>query len=276
MLQAFVITLREGLEAFLIVAISLAYLRKSGRRELIPAVHWGIGLSILLSIAAAWLFQKASNQALWEGVLAIVAAVLVASLIVHMWRHARRLKREIEGHLEQSALKTGGAAFAGVFLFTLLMISREGMETALLMGTLLFQLHAVDIIGGAVAGTLCAGVVAWLWSKYGHRVNLALFFQVTAVFLMVFVVQLIIYGFHELTEANIFPYSEPLHWATEPYGPDGRYGQYLTYFLVLLPMAWLAVSTLFGQRKPATVQSAVQSHGGSSHTSTHSGARLGA
>jgi len=275
MLQAFVITLREGLEAFLIVAISLAYLRKSGRRELIPAVHWGIGLSIVLSVAAAWLFQRASNQALWEGVLAIAAAVLVASLIVHMWRHAKRLKREIEGHLYQSTMKTGRAAFAGVFFFTLLMISREGMETALLMGTLLFQIHAVDIIGGAVAGTVCAATVAWLWSRYGYRVNLALFFQVTAVFLLVFVAQLLIYGFHELTEANIFPYSEPLHWATEPYGPDGRYGQYLTYFLVLLPMAWLAASMLFGQRKPATVQSVAQSHGGSSHSS-RSGARLGA
>ena len=69
MLQAFVITLREGLEAFLIVAISLAYLRKSGRHQLIPAVHWGIGLSVLLSIGAGVLFQRASNQALWEGMV---------------------------------------------------------------------------------------------------------------------------------------------------------------------------------------------------------------
>jgi hypothetical protein len=67
MLQAFVITLREGLEAFLIVAISLAYLRKSARHELIPAVHWGIAASIALSIAAGLLLQRASNQALWEG-----------------------------------------------------------------------------------------------------------------------------------------------------------------------------------------------------------------
>src|SRR5215510_15162147 len=95
MLQAFVITLREGLEAFLIVAISLAYLRKSGRHALVPAVRWGIGVSILLSIGAAVLFQRASNQALWEGVLAIVAAVLVASLIVHMWRHARSEERRV-------------------------------------------------------------------------------------------------------------------------------------------------------------------------------------
>ena len=250
MFQAFVITLREGLEAFLIVAISLAYLRKSGRHQLVPAVRWGIVVSIAVSIGAAMLFQRASNQALWEGVLALTAAVLVATLIVHMWRHARRLKTEIEAHLASSAAQTGAKAFAGVFLFTLLMITREGMETALLMGTLLFQIRAVDIILGAVAGTACAAIVAWLWSRYGHRVNLGLFFQVTALFLAVFVVQLLIYGFHELTEANIFPYSEPLHVATEPYGPDGQYGRYLSYMLVIIPVAWLMFAGLFGGRKP--------------------------
>jgi high-affinity iron transporter len=255
MWQAFVITLREGLEAFLIIAISLAYLRKGNRSELIPAVHWGIATSVLLSIGAGWLFYQARNQALWEGVLAIAAAISVASLTVHMWRTAKRIKRDIEGRLHASTLKSGPAAFAGVFLFTLLMITREGMETALLMGTLVFQMKApVDLVLGAVGGMVVAGFFASLWSRYGHRVPLGLFFQVTAVFLMVFVVQLLIYGFHELTEANIFPYSEALHIATEPYGPDGLYGKYLTYFLVLMPMGWLAIATLFGGRKPISTQ----------------------
>ena len=206
---------------------------------------WASAVAIGLSIGAAFLFQRAANQALWEGLLAIAAAISVASLTVHMWRTARRIKGDIEGHLHNSTLKTGTAAFLGVFGFTLLMISREGMETALLMGTLLFQVQSGHVIAGAVAGTAVAAFVAWLWSRYGHRVNLGLFFQVTAVFLLVFVVQLLIYGFHELTEANIFPYSEPLHWATEPYGPDGRYGQYLTYLLVMLPLGWLVFSSLF-------------------------------
>jgi high-affinity iron transporter len=251
MLQAFVITLREGLEAFLIVAISIAYLKKSQRSELVPAVRWGIGLAILLSIGAAELFYRARNQALWEGLLALLAAVSVFSLTVHMWRTAKRIKRDIEGHLHASTLKTGAAAFAGVFLFTLLMITREGMETALLVGTLLFQMKApADVLMGAMGGILLAAFVASLWSRYGHRVNLGLFFQVTAVFLFVFVVQLVIYAFHELMEANIFPYSGPLHAATEPYGPDGIYGHYLSYMLVLLPMGWLAFSSLVsGGRK---------------------------
>ena len=77
-----------------------------------------------------------------------------------------------------------------------------------------------------------------------------MFFQVTAIFLLLFVAQLLIYGFHELTEANVFPNSEALHWATEPYGPDGIYGQWLTYLLVALPMAWLLVSSLMGRKTP--------------------------
>jgi high-affinity iron transporter len=246
MLQAFVITLREGLEAFLIVAISLAYLRKTGRAGLVPAVHWGIAAAIALSIAAGVLLARARNQALWEGVLALAAAALVATLIVHMWRTGKRMKKEIEGRLEQSALKSGAAAFAGVFGFTVLMITREGMETALLMNALLFSIQSFELIAGAVTGTIVAALVAYLWSRYGHRVNLSRFFQVTAVFLAVFVVQLVIYGFHELTEANIgIPNADWWHWKTEPYGPDGAYGQYLTYALVALPMAWLAISTIF-------------------------------
>src|SRR4051794_27266442 len=111
MIQAFVITLREGIEAFLIVAISLAYLKKTGRRALIPAVHWGIALSVVLSVAAGFLLAQASNQSLWEGVLALTAAVLVASLTVHMWRAGRRMKSEIEGRLEASSTRMGRSAF---------------------------------------------------------------------------------------------------------------------------------------------------------------------
>ncbi len=256
MIQAFIITLREGIEAFLIVAISLAYLKKTGRHTLLPAVHWGIGLSVILSVASGFLLARANNQALWEGVLAMTAAVLVASLTVHMWRAGRRMKSEIEGRLEASSIKVGRAAFWGVFGFTVLMITREGMETALLMTQLIFTIKSTQVAAGAAAGTVCAAVIAWLWSRYGYRVNLARFFQVTAVFLLVFVLQLLIYGFHELTEANIFPGSGPLHEATEPYGPDGVYGQYFTYMLVLLPIGWLAVSSFLHRNHTTRSQAA--------------------
>jgi len=195
MLQAlppFVITLREGLEAFLIVAISLAYLKKTGRQHLASAVRLGIVISVAVSVGAGLLLQEVRNQSLWESVLALVAAVSVTTLIVHMWRTGRRMKKNIEGRLELSAEKTGVAAFAGVLGFTVLMITREGMETALLMHSLLVQVQVPMIVVGAAGGTLAAATVAWLWSRYGHRVNLSRFFQVTAIFLFVFVVQLLI------------------------------------------------------------------------------------
>ena len=208
MLQAFVITLREGLEAFLIVAISLAYLKKTERRELVPAVHWGIVVSVILSIGAGMLLARARNQSLWEGILGIAAAVLVASLTVHMWRAGRHMKKDIEGRLAASSVKTGTAAFVGVFAFTLLMITREGMETAMLVNALLFSAERSTSPAGAIGGTIVPHSSPGSGRATGYRVNLARFFQVTAIFLLVFVVQLLIYGFHELTEANVFPNSE--------------------------------------------------------------------
>lgn len=258
MLNAFVITLREGLEAFLIVAITLAYLRKTGRVKLVPAVYWGIVVSVAVSIVAGVALARASNAALWEGILALVAAVLVTWMVVHMWRVSKTIKSQIEGRIEDAALRQGTAAFFGVMGFTVLMITREGMETALLMNALIFQVqNSARLILGAAGGTLVAAFVAWLWSRHGHRVNLGRFFQVTAVFLMIFAVQLVIYGFHELTEAHIFPYSDTLHWATEPYGPDGQYGRYFTYLLVAIPMTWLLFASLLERRREAvTVVSA--------------------
>src|SRR5262245_56372612 len=106
-LQAFVITLREGLEAFLIVAISLAYLRKSGREALTRAVYTGIAGGFAVSVVGGYLLFNASNQEFLEGPLAIVAALSVAWMVAHMWRAGRYMKRDIEGRLGQSAVRTG-------------------------------------------------------------------------------------------------------------------------------------------------------------------------
>jgi len=240
--QAFVITLREGLEAFLIVAISLAYLRKRGREELTTAVRWGIAAAIAVSVLGGYLLYHAANQERLEGPLALVAAISVMTLTVHMWRVARRMKGEIEGHLRTSAERAGLGALTGVFLFTLLMVGREGMETALL----LMQLrNTLFLVFGATTGVLAAAGMAWLWSRYGHRVNLGLFFQVTAIFLFVFVVQLFIQGIHETSEQGFLgAYSGAIHEATESWGPDSAFGHVLTYMLVLLPAGWLVVRGL--------------------------------
>jgi len=243
MLQAFVITLREGFEAFLIVAISLSYLRKSGRAALAPAVRWGTATALALSVVGGYLLFHAANQEWLDGPLAVVAAVSVTWMVVHMWRFGRRMKGDIEGRLQSTG--TGAAAFTGVLLFTTLMITREGMETALL----LFQLRETMWLAiGALAGVAGAAGVAWLWSRYARRINLALFFQCTAIFLFVFVVQLLIKGFHEMAEQNYLPWSEVIHARTEAWGPDSAFGHVLSYLLVILPVAWLLLKAAFSRR----------------------------
>lgn len=252
MLEGFMITLREGMEAFLIVGLSIAFLRKSGRRRLESAVHWGIVTAVVLCVMGGiFLYQVAFNQALWEGIFSLLAATFVGSLTVHMWRHARTIKKDIENRLEVASTQEAGAgAYFAVFLFTVLMISREGIETALLLSSLMFQVAARPMFIGAILGVVAAALMAFLWTRFGYRVNLKRFFQVTAVFLFVFVVQLLIYSFHELAEASLFPNSDYLHEITEPYGPDGKYGKLITYSLVLLPASWLLLSS-FLERKPA-------------------------
>ena len=255
MLQAFIITLREGLEAFLIVAISLSFLRRSGRAALTSAVRWGIGAAAVVSAAGGYVLYHAANQQWLEGPLAMIAAVSVTWMTVHMWRVGRRMKNDIEVRLRTSSARAGVAAFVGVFLFTLLMVSREGLETALLLMQLRETLH---LALGAALGVAGAAIVAWFWSRYGRRVNLGLFFQATAIFLLVFVVQLTIQGVHEMAEQGYLPYSAVLHAQTEAWGPDSAVGHLMTYLLVILPLGWVlikaAVSTrpVF-QQSPAAV-----------------------
>src|SRR4029077_10778236 len=131
------------------------------------------------------------------------------------------------------------------------MITREGMEMAFIAATLARQAESVPLFWGALFGIALAAALAWGWSRYGHRINLGLFFQVTSIFLMLFALQLLVYAFHEATEANVLPIDNQ-HWhiATEPYGPEGVYGAILTYALVLVPALWIVWSMFGGRAKP--------------------------
>ena len=237
MLSSFIIVLREGFEAFLIVAIVLAYLRRSDRSRLVPAVYLGIVVAIAASGVIGWFLYQGANTPLWEGLMGLVAVPFVVVLVVHMWRAGPALKGRMEDHLERTARKPRVAAVAGVFLFTLLMITREGMETALM----LLQVRSPQAVQGALLGLAAAGGMAWGWTRYGHRIDLRRFFRVTGIFLLIFVVQIAIYSLHELSEAGIFRSEAVLqfHMATEPFSPYGRYGRWFTWIMVGVPAAWL-------------------------------------
>ena len=242
MLQAFVIMLREGFEAFLIVSISVSYLKKSGRSWLMPAVWWGSALSILLSTMMGFVLAQGVNEPLWEGTLGVVAAIMVTGLTLHMWKHARTQKSEMESKLQnissEKSSKTG--LFWGVFVFTVFMITREGMETALM----LIQVPEHRIFMGVALGLLAVIGFCFLWVRFSSLINVKLFFQVTGVFLLLFVVQILIYSFHEFAEAGLLPYSEQFHAATEPFSPDGIYGRWFSVITVGVSATWLIFAWL--------------------------------
>ena len=246
MLNALIIVFREGFEAFLTVAIIFAFLRKTGRDWLRPAVYWGIAASIVASAALGWVLQSV-NQPLWEGVLAVVAAVLVVTFVVHVWRTAPRMKQEMETKLEEHSTKSSRTLAAlGVFGFTLLMITREGMETVLLLIQVREQ---TNFVVGAILGVIAAAALSWLWAHFGHRINIKRFFQVTGLFLLLFTVQIVFYAIHEFSEAEILPNSEAIHLATEPYSADGRYSMHIMFGMLAFCALWLATMTLIDRAR---------------------------
>jgi high-affinity iron transporter len=240
MWQGFTIALREGIESFLIVALTLSYLKRTGRPALARAVYAGIAVSVVACIGAGLFFSQAEKKPLWEGILALTAAALVGSLLVYMKRVSTRMKSDMERRIETRARAfSPGRAFWGVFAFTVLMIMREGLETALLVATAFLQLHSATVTAGLGLGVVAAAAIAFAWSRLGRGVDLRGLLNVSAIFLALFLVQLLLYGVHELSEAGVFPASQAVHDATEILGPDGRVGHLLAYLLAIVPTVWL-------------------------------------
>jgi len=240
MWQGFTIALREGIESFLIVALTLSYLKRTGRAPLARAVYAGIAVSVAACIAAGLFFSQAGEKPLWEGILALAAAALVGSLLVYMKRVSFRMKSDMERRIESRArVFSQRRAFWGVFAFTMLMMMREGLETALLVATAFFQMRSASVTMGLGFGIVAAAAIAFTWSRLGRGVDLRGLLNVSAIFLALFLVQLLLYGVHELSEAGVLPYSQTVHDATEILGPDGRVGHLLAYLLAIVPTVWL-------------------------------------
>ena len=268
MLNSFIIVLREGFESFLLVAVILAYLSKSGQRWLKTPVYVAIAVALAASGGLAYLLatgiddatiesifgtviggyvsQFFANEALREAILGAIAVVMVGTLVIHMWRSGPKIQQRMREKLSAVSSKSSRvAAIAGVFLFTFLMITREGMETALL----LMQVKDANVINGALLGLGAAILFAIGWAKFGHLINVKRFFQVTSIFLLLFMVQVAIYSFHEFTEAGLLPNSEALHVATEKFSPDGLYGKWFSPIMVGICALWLVGAWLIDRYK---------------------------
>ena len=244
MAETLLITFREGLEAFLIIAIMLAYLTNTGRLNLIKPVYFGIAVALIISASTGYHIGELANDPVMEGMLALIAGALVASLTYYVMKSAKTIRQDIHKRIEKSAQQEGVFAEIGIFVFTVLMIAREGMETALMLGAISSTTEAPAMIFGALAGLSLAGIIGYLWLKQSHKINLKLFMQVTGIFLVLFSAHLFMYGLHELSEMMALPLSEDMniwfHHVTEPFESDQPLGMLITYSLLVIPLAWLA------------------------------------
>lgn len=206
MLQTFVITLREGVEASLVIAIAISYLRKTGRLDLLSTVYRALGIAVIACFLTAWALSQISYSAeAFEGWTLLASAAFVLSMVIWMNKHGKTMKAEIETRLQTGTDDTSGKW--GVFAFVFLMIFREGVETVLLLAATRLNTSGMFEALGAVLGIGLAVLFGVSFIRGTIRVNIKQFFQMTTVILMVVVVQLAITGLHELSEGQILPSS---------------------------------------------------------------------
>lgn len=206
MLQAFIITLREGVEAALIVGITLAYLTKIGRPELKKTVYSALIAAFLGSIGVAIAISRLNwNEDAFEGWIMLVAAFFVVTMVVFMMKTGRKLKGEIEGKV---GLLAGNDAWLGLFVFIFLMVLREGFETVLMLAGV--SLNSTELLSflGTLLGVFAAIAFGVMFVKGSVRINLQKFFRITTAIMFLVAAQLVISGLHELSETGVIPSSK--------------------------------------------------------------------
>jgi len=208
-LSALLIALREGVEASLVVGIILVYLSRTGRQHLTRFVWYGVAAAAALSLGVAVVLERwRISEDGFEGLMLLVAAIFVVTMIVWMNRVARHLKKEIEAKVEAYAEKAGSAAGWGIFLFVFLMVLREGAELALILRAVELSSEGLQTWIGTIAGIAGAVAVGVFFFKGTLRVPLHRFFAATSVILMLVAFQLALTGLHELSEARWLPSSK--------------------------------------------------------------------
>jgi high-affinity iron transporter len=209
LLSAFLIALREGVEASLVVGIILVYLARTSRTHLLRFVWYGVAAAAALSLAVAVALDRwRISQDGFEGLMLLVASVFVITMIVWMNRVARHLKKEIEQKVEAYAARAGRAAGWGILLFVFLMVLREGAELALILRAVELSSEGLQTWLGTILGIAVAVAVGLFFFKGTLRIPLHRFFAATSVILMLVAFQLALTGLHELSEAQWLPSSK--------------------------------------------------------------------
>jgi high-affinity iron transporter len=246
MLEAFIITLREGVEAALIVGITLAYLTKIGRQELRKTVYAALAAAFLGSIGVAIVLSRTHlNEDAFEGWVMLVASFFVATMVVFMMKTGRKLKGQIEGKI---GLLAGNDAWFGLFIFIFLMVLREGAETVLMLAAVSLNSTALLSFLGTLLGVLAAVAFGVMFVKGSVRINLQKFFRVTTVIMFLVAAQLLVSGLHELSESGILPSSKREMAIIGPIVSNEWF-----FFVTILALAALMVLFEAKRREPVLV-----------------------
>ena len=215
MLSTYLLSLREGLEAALIIGIVLGALSKIRRQDLKPAVWFGTFGAVAVSILAAILLAsfgmslEGASEEIFEGITMLVAAGILTWMIFWMGKQARFLKGELEAGVSKAAASAGTLA---VFWLAFLAVVREGVELAIFITAAFFASNQSEpggsvglILAGTILGLATAAILGWMLFKTTMRLNLRRFFQVTGILLILFAAGLVAHGVHEFNEAGIIP-----------------------------------------------------------------------
>ncbi|HTH53661.1 MAG TPA: Fe-S-containing protein [Edaphobacter sp.] len=248
MLQAFIITLREGVEASLIVGIVFAYLTKIGRSELKRTVFWALGAAIAASVAGAVIVARMQiNSDIFEGWVMLAAAFFVITMIWFMHRAARSMRGDIEQKVAQYT-SDSGVSKIGLFFFVFLLVLREGVETVLILSAVTLNSTELLSFTGTLLGIAVAVVFGVLFIRGSVKINLQRFFRVTTVILYFVAFQLVISGLHELSENGVLPSSQT---EMRLIGPIVRND--LFFFVTMLALAGLMILMEYRRRAPVTL-----------------------
>jgi len=246
MLQAFIGTLREGVEAALIVGITLAYLAKIGRLSLRKFVYFALAAAFVSSVGIAIVLSRLQwNQEIFEGWVMLAAAFFVVTMIIFMMKTGRKLKGHIEGKVGLLAGKNAGF---GLFVFVFLMVLREGVETVLYLGAVSLNTTELMSFLGTLLGVIVAILFGVMFVKGSLPINLQKFFRVTTVILFFVAGQLIITGLHELSENGVLPSSKREMAIVGPIVANDWF-----FFVTIFALAALMVLFEVKRREPASV-----------------------
>jgi len=209
MLVPFLIMLREGIEAALIVGIVAAYLQQSGRGSLMPAVWVGVLLAVALSLfvgaglqlVAAEFPQK--QQELFEGIVGLVAVVLLTSMVFWMRKAARSIKGELHASVERAVSHADGQAWALIGM-VFLAVAREGLESVFFLLAIFQQSHGWEAPLGALGGIALAAVLGVGLYSGGVRLNLRRFFRLTGIFILLVAAGLLAGVLRKFHEAGLW------------------------------------------------------------------------